>query len=101
MCIRDRFMDDLSAVYPCGPCAESFRGIVERHPVDASSGPALARWMCEAHNEVNKELGKPQFECARVGERWGVCETCAAHGDSLKQFKALMRGAAAPPRRST
>lgn len=30
----------------------------------------LGRWMCEAHNEVNRKLGKREFECARWEERW-------------------------------
>lgn len=31
----------------------------------------LGRWMCEAHNEVNRKLGKEGFDCRRVEERWG------------------------------
>jgi len=40
----------------------------------------LGRWMCEAHNEVNRKLGKPVFECGRWEERWrtgwkdGTCD---------------------------
>lgn len=30
----------------------------------------LGRWMCEAHNEVNRKLGKGEFDCARWEERW-------------------------------
>ena len=26
--------------------------------------------MCELHNEVNDRLGKPQFDCDKVDERW-------------------------------
>ena len=28
------------------------------------------RRRCMQHNEVNERLGKPTFDCARVGERW-------------------------------
>jgi len=27
--------------------------------------------MCEAHNEVNRKLGKGEFDCGRWEERWG------------------------------
>lgn len=27
-------------------------------------------WMCRAHNEVNVRLGKNEFECNDVGQRW-------------------------------
>jgi len=30
----------------------------------------LGRWMCEAHNEVNRKLGKEVFDCGRWEERW-------------------------------
>ena len=31
---------------------------------------SLGRWMCEAHNEVNRKLGKGEFDCSRWEERW-------------------------------
>ena len=39
---------------------------LKKHPVDAASGPRLARWLCDAHNRVNEKLGKEQFDCAKV-----------------------------------
>lgn len=27
-------------------------------------------WMCRAHNEVNRKLGKGEFDCKRWKERW-------------------------------
>lgn len=88
----ERFMSDFAHIYPCAPCAESFRGIIDRIPVDASSGPAFAQWMCRVHNEVNKEIGKPAFDCADVDERWGACESCARHAGALGEFKGLFKG---------
>lgn len=86
-----RFMSDFAQLYPCAPCAESFQEILKNFPVDVRSGPNFAQWMCDVHNEVNKELNKPTFDCATVGERWGVCEQCQAHQDSLQQFKNLIK----------
>lgn len=85
-----RFIADFSHVYPCTPCADSFRDILATLPPDTTSGPRFARWMCAAHNAVNAELGKQAFDCKRVGQRWGVCEQCTAHQDELDQFKAML-----------
>ena len=30
----------------------------------------LGKWMCEAHNEVNRKLGKEEFDCEKWEERW-------------------------------
>lgn len=35
------------------------------------SREAFGRWMCEAHNEVNRKLGKREFDCEKWEERWG------------------------------
>lgn len=32
----------------------------------------FGRWMCRAHNEVNRKLGKEEFDCFRWEERWGT-----------------------------
>ena len=32
----------------------------------------FGRWMCRAHNEVNRKLGKSEFDCGRWEERWGT-----------------------------
>lgn len=84
-------MGDFQHVYPCAPCASSFREIMKRVPVDASTGPRFARWMCNVHNEVNRELGKSHFDCAKVEQRWGACESCARHADKLDAFKSAFR----------
>lgn len=37
---------------------------------DTSSRHALSQWFCHLHNGVNLRLGKPEFDCSRVDERW-------------------------------
>lgn len=88
----DRFISDFSHIYPCAPCASSFRTIMRRLPPDTTSGPGFAQWMCAAHNEVNKEIGKDAFDCTQVAQRWGVCESCAEHQDGLNDFKTSFKG---------
>lgn len=50
------------------------------NPVRAASRRELQLWMCEAHNAVNRSIGKPVFNCALVEARWGAldCEHEAA-----------------------
>lgn len=84
-----RFVTDFTHVYPCRPCAASLRAIVARSPPDAAAaagGAAFAGWMCRVHNEVNAEIGKEAFDCAKVAERWGVCESCENHEEDLGEF---------------
>ena len=37
---------------------------------DTSSRHSLSQWFCRLHNSVNVRLGKPEFDCSRVDERW-------------------------------
>ena len=37
---------------------------------DTSSNKALSLWFCDYHNEVNRRLGKKEFDCSKVFERW-------------------------------
>ena len=64
------FLSSFSHVYPCPPCAEDFRRDMAAHPPRLGSAGELARWMCEAHNRVNVKVGKEEFDCGRVFERW-------------------------------
>jgi len=60
----------LPRLYPCSHCAQDLGARMQRRPPDVRSRVALASWLCSTHNEVNAELGKPTFDCARVDERW-------------------------------
>jgi mitochondrial FAD-linked sulfhydryl oxidase len=86
-----RFIRDFAQLYPCDVCAEGFREIVRADPPDTASGPALARWTCRAHNMVNREIGKPEFDCSdhAIARRWGICDSCKSHAGELDAFKKL------------
>jgi len=60
----------LPTLYPCGHCADDLGERLRRRPPDVRSRTALGAWLCATHNEVNTLLGKPEFDCARVDERW-------------------------------
>jgi len=67
-----QFLGLFAKLYPCWVCADDFKAWMEKKGneprVEGREG--LGRWMCEAHNEVNRKLGKGEFDCARWEERW-------------------------------
>ncbi|KAI9869626.1 MAG: hypothetical protein M1830_005276 [Pleopsidium flavum] len=67
-----QFLSLFSKLYPCWVCADDFRewmSVKGNEPrVEGRAG--LGRWMCEAHNEVNRKLGKEEFDCGKWEERW-------------------------------
>ncbi|XP_037093968.1 FAD-linked sulfhydryl oxidase ALR-like [Pollicipes pollicipes] len=65
-----QFVGLLARLYPCSYCAEDFRKDLAEHPPQLESGSRLARWLCERHNTVNRKLGKPEFDCDLVHQRW-------------------------------
>ncbi|EPE34363.1 FAD-dependent thiol oxidase [Glarea lozoyensis ATCC 20868] len=64
------FMSLFGKLYPCWVCAEDFQDFMARNRVRTESRQAFGEWMCEAHNEVNRKLGKREFDCSRWEERW-------------------------------
>ncbi|KAK1267800.1 FAD-linked sulfhydryl oxidase ERV1 [Acorus gramineus] len=73
----------LSRLYPCKDCADNFKEILKTYPVQAESHAQFSQWLCDAHNIVNRSLGKPQFPCQRVDARWGKLE-CLDGGCDLE-----------------
>jgi FAD-linked sulfhydryl oxidase len=65
-----QFMHALSVFYPCKECAMHFRAVMKVIPPVVRTQEEFSAWMCRVHNEVNKRLGKPQFDCTRCAERW-------------------------------
>ncbi|KAK4185289.1 putative FAD-linked sulfhydryl oxidase ALR [Podospora australis] len=64
------FMRLFSKLYPCWVCAEDFQAYITKEKIRAGSRDEFGNWLCEAHNEVNRKLGKPTFDCSRWQERW-------------------------------
>ncbi|KAJ1034929.1 hypothetical protein NDA18_000536 [Ustilago nuda] len=75
----------LPHIYPCHSCAEALGEEYKREEKEGGwedrnlklaeavrSGPALRKWLCGIHNQVNQRLGKPPFPCteAKLTERW-------------------------------
>ena len=65
-----RFIDQFAQVYPCRHCAEHLQAEMEEDPPQVQSRDSLSQWWCGMHNKVNEQLGKPQFDCSKVLQRW-------------------------------
>jgi FAD-linked sulfhydryl oxidase len=77
------FMRTLGRFYPCWSCAEDFRAWMERgNEPRTGSRREFERWMCGAHNEVNRKLGKEGFDCSErsLRVRWGEGPTDGSCG---------------------
>lgn len=63
-------MRTFSRLYPCWVCAEDFQAYQKKDQVKVNNRAEFGNWLCEAHNEVNRKLGKKEFDCSRWEERW-------------------------------
>ena len=66
----NEFLNIFSRVYPCFWCAKDFEKYIRENAPRVGSREELSRWMCDAHNRVNKKLGKPKFNCDFWKQRW-------------------------------
>ncbi|KAL4879624.1 ERV/ALR sulfhydryl oxidase domain-containing protein [Aspergillus karnatakaensis] len=68
------FLTLFSKLYPCWVCADDFRTWMAepsgKNQPKLSGRKEFGNWMCEAHNEVNRKLGKKEFDCRFWEERW-------------------------------
>jgi len=58
------FLEALSHLYPCTHCAYHLRDSMAKAPPKLESRTDFSMWLCAQHNDVNRRLGKPEFECA-------------------------------------
>ncbi|CAG5123402.1 unnamed protein product [Candidula unifasciata] len=65
-----KFITLLSHFYPCHKCASHLREDLKTNIPDVSSNVKLSQWFCNLHNGVNTRLGKTEFDCSKVLERW-------------------------------
>lgn len=65
-------IEALSWFYPCQHCAAALRTSLEQNPPAVASRKELSLWMCEAHNEVSRQLGRPTVKCSieALDRRW-------------------------------
>ncbi|KMQ92572.1 fad-linked sulfhydryl oxidase alr [Lasius niger] len=66
----NNFFHIFSKFYPCNICAEDLQEQLKHSPPETGSQEKLSQWLCRIHNEVNKKLGKAEFDCTLVNQRW-------------------------------
>lgn len=75
-------------LYPCGECATHFGEILDQYPPQVSSRSTAAAWGCHVHNEVNKSLMKPIFDCSDIGDFYDCgCAEDADQDDTASTAK--------------
>eukprot|EP00188_Purpureofilum_apyrenoidigerum_P004458 Plantae.Rhodophyta-Purpureofilum_apyrenoidigerum.ctg5061.p1 GENE.Plantae.Rhodophyta-Purpureofilum_apyrenoidigerum.ctg5061~~Plantae.Rhodophyta-Purpureofilum_apyrenoidigerum.ctg5061.p1 ORF type:complete len:140 (-),score=20.96 Plantae.Rhodophyta-Purpureofilum_apyrenoidigerum.ctg5061:442-861(-) len=85
------FMSHFSQLYPCEICQVGLKDTMMKMPPEVESSRRFKQWMCKLHNDVNEHIGKDLFDCSKVDERWGVCESCQLYKGDLNAFKKLMQ----------
>lgn len=53
--------------------------MITEFPPQTSSRFAASQWLCGMHNNVNKRLGKPIFDCTNLEEKYPC--GCAAEDE--------------------
>ena len=65
------FLKYFSEQYPCSECANHFVKYLQVHPPLLECRDDISRYLCQLHNEVNKFLKKPIFDCDTIYDVWG------------------------------
>jgi len=63
-------MRAFTQIFPCGDCARDLSHWMDSNPPKVDSQQVFSQWMCDTHNHVNRQLGKPEFDCSLVNQRW-------------------------------
>lgn len=58
-----QFIHSLGEFFPCHNCARHLRQYIKQHPIQCDSKQSLSLWFCNMHNDVNKRLNKPLYDC--------------------------------------
>lgn len=71
-CVRpsSEWMASFTARVPCGECRGHWQELLTTMPPDYSSPAAFWRWSVDAHNAVNRRIGKPEITRESAYEIW-------------------------------
>lgn len=95
------FFHNFALLYPCGECAKHFQQLIKELPPQVGSRMGASLWLCTVHNEVNKSLGKKEFECDKLDESYdcgcGDDPKSKAKGSESASAAKSSQAPAAPP----
>ena len=79
------FLRIFSNFYPCTHCAVGLRENMKKTPPRVENRNSLSIWMCQMHNEVNRLLQKPTFDCSieKLNKRWKTGEDYCWGGNNI------------------
>ena len=60
------FLDIFADIYPCEKCKNHMKDYFRRNPFNETNTINCIGYLCKFHNEVNKRLGKPIYNCRRL-----------------------------------
>lgn len=66
------FFADIATTHPCNVCSTHMAQYLKDNAFTGSSLAELVVWMCNFHNHLNTETGKPWFDCTKYAKRWGI-----------------------------
>lgn len=81
-----------SRVYPCRECAEHFQELLQQFPPQTASREIASQWGCHVHNQVNKRLGKEQFDCSELSDKY-ACGCGDEDEDEQQELQKEIRDA--------
>lgn len=82
------YLKIFSRVYPCRECAEHFQELLKNHPPQLGSRQNAVMWGCQAHNVVNKRLGKAEYDCTYIFDEYDCGCGSEEDGDSTKDSES-------------
>lgn len=68
--LMKNFIKGLARFYPCETCAKDFQIKIHNDPPQTENRHSLSMWWCRQHNNVNRKLGKREFDCNQLEQRW-------------------------------
>lgn len=66
------YIKAFTKTFPCPPCMADFRVWMATpgNEPQLQGREEFGDWLCRAHNDVNKKLGKNTFDCKEWKARW-------------------------------
>ncbi len=69
-------------LFPCKICRQHFKELLANNPIKNDSRKELVLYLCDIHNQVNKRLNKPIFDCEKASDFWGGDCGCGADANN-------------------
>lgn len=61
---------------PCKLCKDHFKEMIKKYTIRNNNRKELVWYFCFLHNNVNRRLGKPIFDCRFAEIYWGGINKC-------------------------